>query len=302
MYPYGTFVTFASSEHLDWSAQFGVAWKFRRGYIFEKCENIFDDFLRKCEAAEYPSDGTVVDDATRAPYKNSRNSITGRFAMGRFGTNIVIGPMKVMDSMDDLDDAEMAVDPDTGNIMPYRVTTEERDAAYIHPEWYALMTERQRREMIDLLMLLDPDERGKVDTDSITLPMKALAKLVKGGRVKLEPGYGNYKIEHDWAWLEQLGPKNYRGLDRKTEKEEFACKGMPKKIVEKAPVIQRLASRDHSPLVEIESLYTPLAVLEKGLDIPKRSLKRKLSTPWTVKSWVLTPDGKFKAPVVKEED
>jgi hypothetical protein len=166
------------------------------------------------------------------------------------------------------------------------------DAPYANPAWYALTVTRQQLCMLDLLLRLSPEERGKVDTDSITIPVSAMDKLP----LKLEPGYGNWKVEHEWEWLQSLGVKNYHGVELSGKRVNF-CKGIPRATMAESTNAHSLAGLGIRQELSFHSVRTLTAMFKEGGDVPGITRKRSISMPQTATGWDWNAETKRFSPI-----
>jgi len=299
IYPVGKFTGYASSEMMSYLSQFGVKFEVKEGLVFERMEPIFFDFINLCESLEYPN-GQKAKGAIVEVTKGLRNSLSGKFNTKRITEKLYIG---------ECPDEEYfpAVNPDTGDLLPYYLCPEEIDAPFIHPEWYALTTERQRME--EFRIAHRQDNIGKMDTDSCSMKWSHLKELMKDGTVVIAPGYGNYKIEHDWYVLYQFGPKNYAGWEYDENGTDEApdgrkirwvahCKGIPTRELMKMKNhdLQLRAAKGEDASVEFEAVLSPQAMLKMGVSIPETKRKRSPGNPNKVAGWRL--NGNLFQPII----
>jgi hypothetical protein len=282
---------YLTSEMIDMATAHGYQVTIVKGLAFERCEDVFSGFVRKCERFEYPPDGSDADPAVRAIAKNMRNSLNGKFNMKAETERLFIGDPPADLATDGL--AHPVVDSATGEALPLWSMTEEVDAPYIHPEWYALTTTRQILCMARILLQMEPAARGKVDTDSITGPAGVMADLAARGVITEGRGYGAWKIEHSWAWVQSLGVKNYLGDEWRKSASGAAvlgqvdyCKGIPRKVMKANRAAHLRAAAGEKVQLTFDSLRTTKEMIEAQLDIPGVQRIRSIGIPDTCHGWV----------------
>jgi hypothetical protein len=283
----GTFTSYITSEQYELALSIGYDLEVVKGLIFRRCEDVFGEFIQMCQSLETPEDGTVCDPAIKLMVKNARNSLNGKFNIRPMMERIYIGKPIV--------GAKGWIDPVTGKGMPGYLLDEIVDAPYANPAWYALTVTRQQIAMIRLLLLLSPSERGKVDTDSLTTTIGGLAKLP----VKIEPGYGNFKVEHEWNWLQSLGCKNYHGIEVNGNRINF-CKGIPRAVMALHTQEHKEVGEGFNRQLEFESLRTLVDMFKYGGETPGIKRKRSISKPDTSTGWNWNCETKLFTPIKLE--
>lgn len=281
----GRGIAYVTSEQYEYAIQRGYRLKVTRGLVFDRVENLFDEFIKKCENLEYPPDGSDADPAVKAIVKNMRNSLNGKFNVREEQDRIYIGVAPADDAK-----ARPMIDEDTGQRMPFYTKREPVEAPYCQPGWYAITVSRQQIEDLRLVELCDPAERFKCDTDSFTTTPGRMRDLVDSGALTIGPGYGAYKFEHLWITHQSLGPKNYRGTELVAGVERYSanCKGIPAKLLKDDPVFReahRRAGEGEKVQISFDSLRSLLEMIEKGLEIPGIRRVRSIGMPDTVNGW-----------------
>lgn len=284
----GRFYCYITSEQFTLAIGLGYVLEVIRGLIFERVENVFAGIIGMCQSLEVPEDGSPCDPGVKIMVKHIRNSLNGKFNIRPVMERIYIGDPPI--------GAKGWIDPSTGNGLPGYILDEIVDAPYANPAWYALTVTRQQICMIEMLLRLGVEERGKVDTDSITIPVAALKKLP----VKLEPGYGNWKIEHEWEWLQSLGVKNYHGVEIGGKRINF-CKGIPRSVMAMSANQQVLAGQGVKQSLSFQSVRTLTDMFKYGGDIPGIVRSRSISMPQTATGWNWNPDTLAFSPIHLEE-
>lgn len=280
----GHFESFITSEQYALAESLGYELSVVRGLVFERVENVFDSIIGKCQSLEVPEDGTPCDPGVKLMVKHIRNSLNGKFNIRPLMERIYIGEPPI--------GAKGWIDKVTGQGLPGYILDEIVDAPYANPAWYALTVTRQQIVMLKLLLLLEPHERGKVDTDSLTVPLQAMAKLP----IKLEPGYGNWKIEHEWEWLQSLGVKNYHGVEIGGRRINY-CKGIPRAVMAKAANEHTLAGMGIRQELSFQSLRTLTDMFKYGGETPAITRRRSISMPSTATGWNWNEDSKLFTPI-----
>lgn len=281
----GRHLAYITSEQYREAISAGYRLEVLQGLVFNKLEPVFDNFIKKLEAMEYPADGKPADPAIRAMVKNTRNSLNGKFNTNPDHQSLMFGPLPRDEDTGQILDGVAPWMDDDGNAIPggYLVT-ETVEAAYIQPGWYAITTTRQALTMRRLLMQLPPEARGKVDTDSLTTRPEHITRLVDQGAVTLGPGYGNWKIEHGWLWVQSIGPKNYRGEDTESGKINY-CKGIPRKFLAKNTAAHKRAGQGEKVQLTVPTLRTFQEMIKTGAETPAMTRLRSISTPASVTGW-----------------
>lgn len=272
----GNFESYITSDQYRIARELGYQLKVIKGLYFKRCENIFDEFIGKCEDLEYPPDGSPANPAVKAMTKHIRNSLNGKFNIRETMERIYIGEYELNSP-----DKRQWVDEETGKALPGYTMTEYVDAPYCQPVWYAITVVRQQLAMIRLLLLLNPSERGKVDTDSLTIRAHSLARLP----IEIGPGYGKFKVEHEWAWVQSLGVKNYLGEEKDGTFLNY-CKGIPRNIIRDFRDAHMGCAQGTKTQVTFTSLRTLKDMLKTGLATPAIMRKRSISIPATSVGWI----------------
>ena len=274
---------FITSEQFREAVSAGYSLEVVKGLVFNKLEPVFNNFIRKLEGMEYP-DGTQADPAVKAMVKNCRNSLNGKFNTNPEHEVLKFGPLPRTDEGEVEEGIIPWMDDDGEPIPGGYLTIETVEAAYIQPGWYAITTTRQALTMRRLLMKLPAEARGKVDTDSITTLPELADQLISDGFIVIGPGYGNWKVEHAWKWLQSIGPKNYRGEDTESGKINY-CKGIPKRVMAKNRQAHARAGAGEKIQLQVPTLRTFQEMIKTGADIPAMMRLRSISTPASVIGW-----------------
>jgi hypothetical protein len=284
VFGFGRHLAYITSEQFREAVSAGYELEVIQGLVFNKLEPVFHNFIRKLEAMEYPPDGTPADPAVKAMVKNCRNSLNGKFNTNPDHSSLKFGPLPRDDDGKLLDGITPWMDDDGNPIPGGYLVTEIVEAAYIQPGWYAITTTRQALTMRRLLMKIPAEARGKVDTDSLTTRPEYVNRLVADGAVVLGPGYGNWKIEHGWLWVQSIGPKNYRGEDTESGKINY-CKGIPRKFLAKNTTAHKRAGQGEKVQLTVPTLRTFQEMIKTGAETPAMTRLRSISTPASVTGW-----------------
>lgn len=294
----GKGTAFVTSELWPMLIENGYKLRVIRGLTHDRVEDVFNEFIRRCERLEYPEDGSDQDPTVKAIVKNMRNSLNGKFNARTEQDRIFIGA-----PADDDDAARPFIDEDTGQPMDLFTKSETVDAPYCQPGWYAITVIRQQMEELRLVLLCQEQERFKCDTDSFTTTPGRMRKLVADGHLNLGPGYGNYKIEHLWLNHRSIGPKNYYGDEEKDElvKKNWPlagpsletsyvanCKGINRGLLLKDEAFiaaHHRAGEGVKTQVGWESVRTVKEMLTKHYLIPAIQRQRSPGVPETVSGW-----------------
>lgn len=289
---------FIISEHWDWLLANGYKLEVIRGLTHDRVEDVFSEFIGRCERLEYPPDGHEQDETVKAIVKNMRNSLNGKLNARAEQDRLFIGH-----PADDDEEARPVIDEETGLPLDLFTKTEAVDAPYCQPAWYAITVMRQQIEDLRLVLLCEPGERFKCDTDSFTTTPARMRWLIEQGHLNLAPGYGNYKIEHLWLNHRSIGPKNYYGDEEKDKSVVKGwpgtdpsgnsgyvanCKGINRGLLLTDPAFieaQHRAGDGIKTVVGWDSVRTVKEVLEKGYRIPAVRRERSPGVPETVSGW-----------------
>lgn len=294
----GKGTAYVISEQWDWLLANGYKLKVIRGLTHDRVEDVFSQFIARCERLEYPADGHDQDPTVKAIVKNMRNSLNGKFNARAEQDRIFIGHPDPEDEQ-----ARPVIDELTGQPMDLFTKTETVDAPYCQPGWYAITVIRQQMEDLRLALLCEPHERFKCDTDSFTTTPERMRQLITGGHLTIGPGYGNYKIEHLWLNHRSIGPKNYYGDEESepaikkawpaepaSEDTEYVanCKGIKRSLLLTDPefIAAHHAAGDGTKIrVAWDSVRTVNEMLKKGYRIPAIRRERSPGVPETVAGW-----------------
>lgn len=295
----GAGIAYVTSEQYRFCLEQGYSFTIRRGLVFDKTEDVFSTFIKKCEDLEYPPDGSPANPAIKALAKRMRNSLNGKFNIRSEMERLYIGepiryskcsakdPAKCKkDHRILIEGAQLVIDKQTGNPLPLYTLREPVEAPYAQPVWYAITVSRQQLEEHRLRILME-GVCYKFDTDSATSTPEIIQKLIDSGAVVIGPGYGNYKVEHNWITLQSIGPKNYRGSEYKNGKvvQVGNCKGIPVKTLVANLDLQERAANGEQIQLEFESTRTLVEMFRSNYAIPGIIRKRSLSTPNSAEGW-----------------
>lgn len=310
----GSGTAYVTSEQYEFCLAQGYRLQVKRGLIFTQLEDVFKAFITKCEALEYPPDGSPADPAIKALAKRMRNSLNGKFnirsEMDRiyFGEPYTVTPCKAKDPATCpvehkqlIKGAKQVIDKVTLAPLPMFAIREPVDAPYAQPVWYAITVSRQQLEEHRLRLLMG-DKVFKFDTDSATSRPDVIQEMIDSGAVIIGPGYGNYKVEHSWITLQSIGPKNYMGTEVRDGKviEVGNCKGIPVKTIMDNLDAQRRAADGEIVQVEFESTRTLVEMFKGNFEVPGIVRKRSISVPNSAEGWLWNPDTRQFKPYHRE--
>jgi DNA polymerase family B len=272
----GSGTAYVTSEQYRLCLDNGYTLNVVRGLSFEKLEDVFTKFISVCENFEYPPDGSAADPAIKALAKRMRNSLNGKFNIRPDMERLYIG--------EPVEGSTPVIDPETGLDLPLYSMNEETDAPYAQPVWYAITVARQQIEEHRLRLLMPPEQTGKFDTDSATSVPEVIMPLIESGAIDIGPGYGKYKIEHEWAELVSLGPKNYLGTESDGTQIDY-CKGIPRRVIKAHRDDHRRAANCEKIEIQFESMRSMNEMLASNHDTPGITRLRSISTPLSVLGW-----------------
>jgi len=310
----GSGTAYVTSEQFEQLTAWGYKLTVVRGLVHDRVEDVFGPFMRKCEDMEYPGmrecpvhgpqmlsnrliskntfgEGTEcscrpADPTVKAIAKNMRNSLNGKLNIKEEQERLYIGTPPDGD-----EDAHIVVDERTGEELPVYTKTEQTEAPYCNPGWYAITVSRQQLEELRLVALCEPDERFKCDTDSVTMPQARYEQLHEAGEINTGGGYGNYKVEHWWLWHQSTGPKNYRGDEQVADKSKYTanCKGINRaKLLTDPRFMDAHARAAEGERVQLswDSVRSFREMVEHDLVTPGIVRTRTPGIPDTVHGWV----------------
>lgn len=217
-YPTGHFQTVIDSDTIEFARQCGYVINIVEGYVFERIEHIFDDFINYCEQAEIPNKKNPLGESI----KLVRNSCYGIFGLKPIGTQIIA-------SQDDLGMGYNLVFDDQTNELLFGWYEEKHDieAGYIQPHWASWITAHARLTLAKLVYAIGPESCFYGDTDSLVIATTAYDKALEAGIFSIGMQYGQMKKEAHYVEFISYGPKNYWGIDDNGI-EKGKAKGVPK--------------------------------------------------------------------------
>jgi hypothetical protein len=245
-YPTGTFRHKFTHLEIDYAEKLGCSFTVHEGVTWDGYEYPFNTFIDLCEQLEYPGDGSKPSPAIKKLVKLMRNALPGKTATRPVITKWRLGTIP--------EPGEVPyVDEETGILLPLMGKVEEIEgAAYIHPEWNAFITARQRIKIHQELSLAG-DGAYYCDTDSKYLHPDVARTLVARNDIAVGVGYGLNHDEGEFEHLIVAGPKNKLCITAEGERHS-TTKGIPKAVREKNTEKQILSAQGVAEQIEFESV------------------------------------------------
>lgn len=231
-----TITTYLTTEEIIFAEKHNYSFKIIEGYYFKRSEQVFKEFIEKCEMLE--REGGVKKEIG----KLMRNSCYGKFASRDTAKRLIV--------CDDAYGTEKGYVPymlSSGELVPgLYVSQEEVDAEYIMPHWGAYITAFQRLAIMKLAFIIGPEHNLGIDTDSIKMELDTFMQHTEDfpliedfNGLKAEPyQYGYGKVENFFQVFRSHGPKNYVYI--KGGKPGLKLKGIPKSFVTDEQMLMHL--------------------------------------------------------------
>jgi DNA polymerase elongation subunit (family B) len=192
-YPTGCYETYIDSDTIDFARECGYIIDVIDGYVFERVDHIFDNFLNYCQDIEI-GEGCDRNTGKRNPIgeaiKLVRNSCYGIFGLKPLGKKLVA-------SQDDLGPPYDLIFDDVTNEMLYGWYEEKNkiEAGYIQPHWAAWITAHARLLLAKMVYATGAKEVWYGDTDSLVMNRFAYEKALKNEVFTVGNRYGMVKVE-----------------------------------------------------------------------------------------------------------
>lgn len=211
-WPYGRFQTVLTSPVIEEAESLGYRVRIKGGYIFEREDNVFGEFISRCEKLELAHKS----DAVGMCIKFLRNNAYGKLAQRTEVQSLVFGEHP---------EATPIIDPYTGEIYEdIGIVFQHHESPFMQPHWASWVTTRSRLNLVHAIYHVNPDRVVFGDTDSLAVRLPAPYKPLLGRR------YGQYKLERVYDAVRVIAPKVYIGVTGGTE--VLKCKGIPLKEVD----------------------------------------------------------------------
>lgn len=270
-YPLTRFETTLCSHTMETARAHGYTVDVIMGYVFDRVEMLFDDFVAQCEKLEleYARYGVKI------IVKQMRNSLCGKFGQRPDGYDYTIttnptGRMTpVMNFLDGLVIGDL-----------YR-TKEHREQPHLHPLFAAWITASARNMLAQAVYELGPSECYYGDTDSVVVPQSAVQKLSVG------PRYGEWKVVEEAKAFQAVHAKTYMSQDY-TGNWHIVSNGIPHEAITPSD-IRRVAAGE---TVEVVFPSLPRAISTiGGRPGTLRTIARTIKAVYNSDRWVNGTNG-----------
>lgn len=263
IFPTGKFETYASSDEIKLSIKLGYKIEVIKGYIFLRSEPVCKEFIEKCESLRHEDYFGPIGELA----KLIQNALYGKFGSKPEGEEVFISNYGAFG-------ARLISDPN-GKINLWS-RTEKRQAPYMHIEWAAWITARERVALAEAILASGVENFVYCDTDSVITEGKLPDDMV--GKE-----YGKWKIVKDIKMAVVCGPKTY-GIVMMNGEDESKCKGIPRRLI-KYQDIKSSADGNH-PKVLFDSTTSLIVGIKSGKPIGVQ-IEREISNPYSSSGWVL---------------
>lgn len=279
----GTFETTITNIEIEYGMKVGCTFVIVIGWVFTKSEQVFKNFVDKCEQLE-TAEGGIYKPST----KLLRNCL-----YGKFGTKEEHNTVLFSHSIPSNGDWIPLINEDTGELIPNVYIGKERtEAPYIMPIWAALITAHERIYLFGFIE--EAYRRGArnvyCDTDSIKGDFEALSSMVEDGTFKIGKGYGQFKVEDICDKFIVVGPKTYYGKNKKGE-EVFKAKGVPNRLLREQVYDDALKGKRKQ--MQFESVQSVLRLIKKNGGPLPQIRKRTLTDIQNSTAWEVDANGKI---------
>lgn len=249
-WPTGRFITYITTPEILYAREKGCTVNVIEGYEFTRTEDVFGEFIRRCQEME------KFDDFKYKPtVKGVRNS-----GYGKFGSKETHKTIKF--SHTTLNGYQPLINDRTGKIIPgIYIGTESQDADYMMPAWAALITAYERLYIMKYAELCYKNGAKNVycDTDSIKCDASVLFRMVHDAQLPIGDNYGEFKVEESCNDFLLLGGKCFFGSTDNPDKPLMKAKGirndkLTKKVYEDG----------------LEALHSPIPKGKKNVEKDKK--------------------------------
>jgi len=297
-WPAGRFRTYITSEEYDFAVEQGYSIKVERGFVWDKTENVFEEFINKLEEMEFGQP------ELKPLIKLIRNALYGKFGSKMYNREFHWGIPKDPEGWSPL------TNPETGQVNEliwYRDI--ESTASHIQPHWAAFTTARARLWMMKTMLLVGMENVWYGDTDSVKGDRDTIMKLIEEGEIDTRARYGSAKIDEEYSWFHAMGPKVYHGvlIDGKNK---MRAKGIPMRLLtqemyeETFKIIMEEEDekkrQKRLPKVKFHSANRMMSRLKSPSKAFDKELKRRLTDFKNSESWQVSSDGLVRPPRIEE--
>jgi hypothetical protein len=205
IYPRATWYdTVLTSETINYARSLGYEIETGVGYVFERTEPVFDEFINRCEQLEIEYRGQGAQQVIKA----LRNSL-----YGKFGTRPQCTEYCLSSETDAMINADWTpvLTWDGGEIIDNLWWRDiEIDRPYMMPHWSMWITANARLILARAVYALGPAGCYYGDTDSIIVAQGTLTDRPEV--CTIGTGYGQWKVAEQYQRLCVRGPRLYAGL------------------------------------------------------------------------------------------
>lgn len=285
-WPTGTFETYISTPEIRYAEHLGCTIQVLGGYYFPREEDMFSEFIEKCQEMELANDGLY-----KPSIKQIRNSAYGKFGSKEIHKSLVF-------SHETLVGLEPVRRADTGErIEGLYVGEEISDADYMLPHIAAMITAYERLYVMQTIE--EAYRRGAknvyCDTDSIKCDLSVMSDMLDTGSIPVGDTYGKYKIEEICDHFLVLGPKCFYGdVSNRSDKPLIKTKGIPSREIKKAGrrVFEDalVNERREVPFTSVKSVMN---IIKEKSHVQPIHRKRKITDLRNSFAWQVTKEGKI---------
>lgn len=281
-WPNGTFETVISNIEIEYAREKGCTIDVIGGYIFTRKEQVFHDFITKCQSIEL-ADGGIY----KPSIKQNRNSLYGKFGSKPTHHSLVFSLDDPIHDPRDL----YPLETEKGQRIRGLWTCEEvTDSPYMLPHWAALVTAYER---IYIMKFVEQAYRLGAknvycDTDSIKADLSVISRMIEEKIIPIGDSYGEFKAEEICSEFYVLGPKAYYGSGEDGEVKK--AKGIPKRKTERKlykeaiealnrPISKTQRYKENEAFREVEfiSVLPLMTIIKENSKVRPVKRKRKIT-------------------------
>lgn len=285
-WPTGTFETYISTPEIKYAEHLGCTIKVLGGYIFPREEDMFGEFVQKCQEMELANGGLY-----KPSIKQIRNSAYGKFGSKEVHKNLVF-------SRETLVGMQEIRRPDTGETISGLYIGEEiSDADYMLPHIAAMVTAYERLYVMQSIE--EAYRRGAqnvyCDTDSIKTDLDVILSMVADGSVPTGKLYGQYKVEEICDHFIVLGPKCFYGdVANEPDRPLVKAKGIPtRELKKRGKQVYEDALVNKREEVSFVSVKSVMNIIKEKSHVQPVKRKRKITDLRNSFAWQVTEEGKI---------